>query len=76
MALSEVDVILRDLDKNLEDMHLLFVNDVSSMDLPFYNTVHLALLEAKEKIKNAQAEYDSRMEEVRKSIKQPDILGD
>ncbi len=63
MTTPEIDSVLRNLEQHQRDLHLLFTNDVSSMDLTLYNAVTLALITAESDIRKALEEHDKKMEQ-------------
>ncbi len=63
MTTPEIDSVLRNLEQHQRDLHLLFTNDVSSMDLTLYNAVTLALITAESDIRKALEEHDKKMKQ-------------
>ena len=61
--MSEIDGILRDIERQMRDLHLLYINDVASVDLLFYNEVTVARIEAKARIEKAKEHFEARMQE-------------
>ncbi len=63
MEYPEIKAVLKDIEKHQEDLHLLFTNDVSSMDLTLYNAVTLALINAQASIQQAIADHDLKLKQ-------------
>jgi len=60
---TEIECIERTLRRNMEDLHIVFTSDVENIDLEYYNSVQLALLQAEEKIKAATVIHDQKVKD-------------
>lgn len=59
------DIILAELKQQQEDLHLLFMNDVTTMDITFYNEICLALTKCQIDITTAKENYEARLAGIR-----------
>jgi len=62
---TEVEFIQRSIRNHLEDLHTLFTNDYTNIDVEYYNEINLALLEAETAIEEATKRHLARMEKAK-----------
>lgn len=64
MVNSDIDAIVKDIDRNLADLHTLFVNDVATVSQPYYNRIVVSLNKTREEILDAMQDCNARKKEL------------
>lgn len=67
--MSDINIIKKSIGKHLEDLHILFIDYGTTLDIEYYNKVREALVKAGQEIKIATSEHKARVETFKRTYK-------